>query len=105
MTLDKDNSFIKNFNKWTERVKTQNTLKNSHHCYNSPQPHISSPIKSYQLGHTYKISIKILLEIEENPFVTIEQPELVLMPSLQRLGTHVTQTLTWQYYGAPKVII
>ena len=36
-----------------------------------------------------KFTSKALLEIEENPFLTIEQPELVLMSTLHRLGSQV----------------
>ena len=45
-----------------------------------------------------------LLEIEENCFLMIEQPELVLVPTLQKLGSQVPGTYI-AVYGTLEVKI
>ena len=52
--------------------------------------HISFvPLEAINQVINIKFPSEALLEIEENPFLTIEQPELVLMPILQRLGSQI----------------
>ena len=52
---------------------------------------MSSSTKSSQSGNKHKIS-DALVEIKEHPFLTIEQPELVFIPTSQRLGSQVPDT-------------
>ena len=55
-----------------------------------PPHHISFvPLKVINQAINTRFPSEALLEIEENPFLTIEQPELVLMPTVQRLGSQV----------------
>ena len=55
-----------------------------------PPHHVSVvPLKAINQEMNTKFPSEALLEIEENPFPTIEQPELVLIPILQKLGSQV----------------
>ena len=64
-----------------------------------PPYHISiGPLKA--INHVINNNIKpnILREIEENPFLAIEQPDLVLIPMLQKLGPQIPSmymTVLW----------
>ena len=58
-----------------------------------PPLHISLvPLKAINQVINTEFPSEALLEIEENPFLTIEQPKLVFMPTLQRLGSQVPDT-------------
>ena len=50
------------------------------------------PFKAINQVINIKFPSEPLLEIEENPFLTIEQPKLVLIPTLQTLGSQVPDT-------------
>ena len=43
------------------------------------------PLKAIHQATNMKFPSETLLEIEENLFLTIEQPELVLIPTVQKL--------------------
>ena len=58
-----------------------------------PPNHISlAPVKANIQVINTKFPSEALLEIEENPFLTIEGPGLFLMPPLLRLGSQVPDT-------------
>ena len=53
-----------------------------------PPHHISLvSLKAINYAINTKFLSEPLLQIEENPFLTIEQAELVLTPNLQKLGS------------------
>ena len=55
-----------------------------------PPHHISLvPLKATNQTMNTKFPSEASLEIEENPFLTIEQPELLLIPTLEKLGSQV----------------
>ena len=52
--------------------------------------HISIvPLKVVNQARNTNIQPDALIKIEENPFLTIEQPKLVLIPTLQKLESRV----------------
>ena len=52
--------------------------------------HISiAPLKAFNHAISNSIKSNTLIEIEENPFLAIEQPDLVLIPMLQKLGPRI----------------
>ena len=58
-----------------------------------PPHHVSIvSLKAISWAINSKFTSETLLEIGENPFLTTEQPELVLVPTLQRLGYQVSGT-------------
>ena len=90
MTLD--NSFIKISTDEQKETKQKIHLKNTVPV-TIPPHHISLvPLKAIIQAINTKFPSEALLEIEENPFLTIEQPELVLMPIIPRLGSQVLDT-------------
>ena len=59
----------------------------------TPSHHISLvPLKAINQAINTKFSSETLLDIEENSLLTIEQSELVFMPTLQRLGSLIPDT-------------
>ena len=55
--------------------------------------HISLvPLKAINQATNTKFPSETPLEIKENPYITREQPEFVLILPLQRLGSHVPDT-------------
>ena len=55
-----------------------------------PSYHISiAPLKAIYYAVSKNIKPNTLIEIEENSFLVIEQPDLVLLPMLQKLGLRI----------------
>ena len=55
-----------------------------------PPSHISIvPLKSINHALNSNIKPNTLVEIEGNPFLSIEQPDLIKIPSLQKLGLRI----------------
>ena len=49
-------------------------------------------LKAINQAANTKFPSEALLEIKENPFLTIQQTDLVLMPTLQGLGSKISDT-------------
>ena len=49
------------------------------------QPHHISVVPLISINDPNKIHTDTLLEVEENPFFTIEQPNITIIPTLQKL--------------------
>ena len=70
--------------------------------------HISIiPVKSINHALSSNIKSNTLIEIEENPFLSIEQPDLIMIPMLQKLGLiipAVYMAVLWNPGGQPIIL-
>ena len=48
-----------------------------------------APLRAFNQAINNNMQPDALIETEENPFLAIEQPDLVLIPTLQKLGSRV----------------
>ena len=88
-----DNNLIKiSMNGQTE-IESKTHHLNTMITVTIPAHHISIvPLKAINQAININCTSETLLEIEENPFLMIEQSELVIEPTLQRLVSQVPDT-------------
>ena len=73
-----------------------------------PPYHISIiPLKSIKHALNNNIKPNTLIEIEENPFLSIKQPDLIFIPMLQKLGLRipdVNMAVLWNLGGQAVIL-
>ena len=73
------------------------------------QPYCISIIPLKSVNHSLRHNIKpsTIIEIEENPFLSIEQPDMIIIPKFQKLGLRIPDVYMvalWNPGGQPVML-
>ena len=78
------------------------------HTVTIPPYHISIvPFKSVHHALSSNIKPNTLIEVEENPFLSIEQLDMIIIPMLQKLGLRIPDVYTavlWNQGGQVRIL-